>query len=107
MEYRRSGRTVSSRRKEADVKAVTLARRFAARVEELSGEKPVVKGKKEIEEHGWIPGAEASVVFEGHFYRPGTAGEIDLAELTLYEPYMTDEFFLEPYSGWLVGVYRR
>ena len=81
--------------------ALALAKRFAARVKELTGETDeaslVVPNKQKTATHGWIPGALASVSYEG----------LDLAELSLREDFTTDKFYLEPYSSWLVGVYRR
>jgi len=96
--------------KEIEVEtARAYAKRFAARVEALAGEPIIVKGKAETAAHGYIPLAEASVVYEGTFPLAGRPelDEFNIAELTLLEEFPSDEFYLEPYSGWLVGVYRK
>ena len=55
-----------------------------------------VRNKNEAIEHGWMPGALATITYEGG---------VDLIELA--GQFKRDkDFYLEPYSSYMVGVYK-
>ena len=80
--------------------AVTLAKRIARDVAKEAGreqgDRPQVRGKLASYEHGWMPGALATVAYEG----------FDMVPLTLSGKYSVEGFWVEAYSSWLIGIYK-
>ena len=82
--------------------AVTLAKRIARDVAKEAGcasdaeYGPKVRGKLASYEHGYMPGALATVAYEG----------FDMVPLTLSGKYSVEGFWVEAYSSWLIGIYK-
>lgn len=62
---------------------------------------PKVRNKREAREHGYMPGALATVTFE--------ESDVDLIDLSAEFTYKfpNDEFWMECYASYMVGVYRK
>lgn len=87
--------------------AVQLARRFANEIARREGVRmyptdpygPRVRNKREAKEHGWMRDALATVTYE-------TSG-CDLIDILGEWEQPESPFYIEAYSGYMVGVYRR
>ena len=83
---------------------LALAKTFATAIRKAEGISadceygPRVRNATEVKAHGWMPDALATVSYEGG---------IDLIDLLGEQDWCTADYYIDAYSTYMVGVYRR